>query len=103
MARSSTSGQGRPKGAVNKVTVAFKQAVTDLLEENRDNLSKWLKTVAEGDAKKDIKPDPGRALDLTSKLAEYAYPKLARTEHTGQDGKPIEVAFKTVYERDSSK
>jgi len=27
-----------------------------------------------------------------AKLAEYATPKLARTEHTGSDNKPIEIS-----------
>lgn len=98
MARSSTSGIGRPKGTPNKVTIAFKQTVTDLLAKNDKNVCKWLALVAEGNGD-DLKPDPGRALDLMSKLAEYAYPKLARTELTGRDGKDLQVAFKTVYEK----
>ncbi len=39
------------------------------------------------------KADPGKALDLMAKLAEYAAPKLARTEHTGPDGGPQRVEF----------
>lgn len=96
--RTSTSGQGRRKGQLNIVTREFKQTVTDLLAKNDENVCKWLSLVALGNGE-DLKPDPGRALDLMSKLAEYAYPKLARTELTGPDGKDLQVAFKTVYEK----
>jgi hypothetical protein len=48
--------------------------------------------VAEGDELKEIRPDPYKALDMISKLAEYATPKLARTELTGSDNKPIEIS-----------
>lgn len=74
---------GRPKGAPNKVTREFRQTVQKLLDENTDNVGRWLTLVAEGGGSEHSKPDPGRALDLLSKLAEYASPKLARTEHSG--------------------
>jgi hypothetical protein len=85
-------GRGRPKGAVNRVTNEFRETVKCLLEDNADNVSEWLKLVAEGDEVKQIRPDPYKALDMLSKLAEYATPKLARTEHTGSDNKPIEIS-----------
>lgn len=70
--------KGREKGP-NKVTREFRDTVTRVLESNSENVGIWLTRVAEGtDA--DAKPDPGRALDLLAKLAEYASPKLARTE-----------------------
>ena len=83
-------GRGRPKGAVNRVTNEFRETVRCLLEDNADNVSKWLELVAEGDEAKQIRPDPYKALDMISKLAEYATPKLARTELTGDSNKPIE-------------
>lgn len=76
---------GRVKGTPNKATVTFKETVTALLQSNSDNIAIWLRQVAED------KDDPGRALDLLAKLAEYAYPKLARTEMTGPDGGPMQV------------
>jgi hypothetical protein len=85
-------GRGRPKGAVNRVTNEFRETVKCLLEDNADNVSKWLTLVAEGDEIKEIRPDPYKALDMLAKLAEYATPKLARTEHTGSDNKPIEIS-----------
>ena len=85
-------GRGRPKGAVNRVTNEFRETVRCLLEDNSENVSKWLELVAEGDEAKQIRPDPYKALDMISKLAEYVTPKLARTELTGSDNKPIEIS-----------
>jgi hypothetical protein len=85
-------GKGRPKGAVNRVTSEFRETVKCLLEDNADNVSKWLTLVAEGDELKEIRQDPYKALDMLAKLAEYATPKLARTELTGSDNKPIEIS-----------
>jgi hypothetical protein len=63
---------GRPAGVPNKATSAFRETVNRLLVDNAENVSKWLADVADR--------DPGRALDLLVKLAEYAVPKLSRAE-----------------------
>lgn len=80
---------GRSKGTPNKATQEFRVTVQKLLDDNRQNVGKWLTQVAEGAG--DVKPDPGKALDLMAKLAEFAAPKLARHEHTGKDGGPMVV------------
>lgn len=84
---------GRKKGTPNRVTREFRETVRLLLEENSENVSRWLTQVAEGvPAKGDQKgrdPDPARALDLLVRLAEFAAPKLQRTEHVGEEGGPI--------------
>ena len=85
-------GRGRPKGVPNRATTEFRDTVRALLEDNRENVAIWLSQVAEGDKIKEIKPDPYKALDMLAKLAEYAAPKLSRTEVTGQDGGPVEVS-----------
>jgi hypothetical protein len=79
---------GKPRGP-NKATKEFREVVNDLLRDNGENMATWLKRVAEGHG--DAKPDPGKALDLLGKLAEYAAPKLARTELSGPNGGPVEV------------
>jgi hypothetical protein len=63
---------GRPKGIPNKTTIEFKHAVNNLLNYAAPKMVAWLEKIAE--------TDPARALDLMSKLAEYAHPKLARSE-----------------------
>jgi len=87
----SQKGRGRPKGVPNRSTTEFRDTIRDLLEGNKDNVSKWLADIAEGDITQDRKPDPYKALDMLSKLAEYAAPKLARTEHVGNNDGPIEM------------
>lgn len=82
-------GAGRPKGAKGKVNQEFRETVRKLLEDNSTNVGAWLERVAAGDPESDVKPDPARALDLLARLAEYAAPKLARTEHVGDPDKPL--------------
>lgn len=85
-------GRGRPPGSVNKATKTFRETVSRLLEDNAENVSKWLLEVAEGNPDKDIRPDPKGALTLLAQMAEYATPKLNRTEMTGDGGGPVEIS-----------
>jgi len=85
---------GRKKGVPNKVNAEFRETVRQLLEDNSKNVGRWLTLVAEGDGTDACKPDPGKALDLLAKLAEFAAPKLSRTEHTGPDGGPVQTVTK---------
>lgn len=80
---------GRLVGVPNKVTQEFRETVRQLLEYNKDNVSVWLTQVASGT--EDSKPDPKGALDMITKLAEFAAPKLARTEIAGDKENPIIV------------
>jgi len=86
-------GRGRPKGSPNKVNKEFRETVAKLLEENSENVGRWITLVAEGDGTDSGKPDPGKALDLLAKLAEFAAPKLARTELAGDPKKPVHLTF----------
>ena len=85
-------GRGRPPGSVNKATKTFRETVSRLLEDNAENVSKWLLEVAEGNPEKEIRPDPKGALTLLAQMAEDATPKLNRTEVTGEDGGPVEIS-----------
>ena len=88
---------GRSKGTPNKVTQEFRETVQALLDDNRENVAKWLAQVADGVG--DAKPDPAKALDLMAKLAEFAAPKLGRVEHTGEGGGPVRMYVSDVDER----
>lgn len=80
-------GPGRPKGMPNKATVQFRETIQALLDGNRENVAIWLDQVATGSHGKE--PAPEKALDLLAKLAEYAAPKLSRTEVVGDNDSPL--------------
>jgi hypothetical protein len=90
------AGPGRPKGMPNKVTTEFRETVRKLLDDNADNVGTWIAQVAEGHGEN--KADPAKALDLLTKLAEFAAPKLGRVEHVGDGGGPVlqEIVIKVV-------
>lgn len=84
---------GRPKGAPNKINQEFRETVRQLLENNSQNVGRWLTLVAEGDGTDKGAPDPAKALDLLAKLAEFAAPKLGRVEHVGEGGGPVKFTI----------
>jgi hypothetical protein len=88
---------GRKPNTPNRVTREFRETVLALLQDNADNVSRWLETIANGDPEHDIKPDPYKALDMLGKLAEYATPKLARTEHAGDPNNPIQTNVTVTF------
>jgi len=74
---------GRPKGATSARSNRFKVSLNKLLERSSDHMLQWLNEVA--------KDDPKGALDCVTKLAEYVYPKIQRTEHVGKDGEQLSI------------
>lgn len=96
MAKGAKTG-GRVAGTPNKATKEFRDTVTALLEKNAGNVGIWLEQVANGvpesEGVKAVPAAPEKALDLLAKLAEFAAPKLARTEHTGKDGDAMKHEF----------
>lgn len=70
--RPPNAGVGKRPGTLNHVTREVRDCFRMLLENNVDKLQGWLDRVA-------VK-DPGKALDMVAKLAEFVTPKLARTE-----------------------
>ena len=80
-------GGGRAKGTRNRVSQEFRETILRLLDDNRENIGKWLAQVADGTIQilengqvVGDPPNPSKALDLIAKLAEYAAPKLTRAE-----------------------
>lgn len=77
-------GPGRPKGVPNKATTVVREAIARMAEDNADNFNLWLSQVAAS--------SPEKACDIYLKAIEYHIPKLARTELTGSENGPIQIA-----------
>ena len=77
-------GSGRPAGVPNKSTTLAREAIARFVDGNVDRLQEWLEAIAD-----DPKYGPKHAFDCFMQVAEYHVPKLARTEHTGSEEKPI--------------
>lgn len=102
------SRRGRKPGVPNKSTVTFRETITKLLEDNRENIAKWVEQVANGtDAVYDRKgnllkpgrpPDPAGALTRLGHLADFAAPRLSRQETVGDGGGPITVVIRKESE-----
>jgi hypothetical protein len=95
-------GPGRKAGVPNKSTVAFRDTVQALLDDNRENVALWLKQTAEGSRNRKVggktvpgrPPDPAGAARLLAQLAEFAAPKLNRSEVVGEGGGPLTVVIR---------
>ncbi len=74
---------GRPKGSVNQVSRDFKETIRMLLEANSVNVAIWLERVAE--------ENPAKALELLSRLAEFAVPRLKSVELSGDKDNPLRI------------
>jgi len=93
---------GRPKGVPNRTTQAFRETVQALLDDNRENVALWLKQTAEGSRNRKVggktipgrPPDPAGAARLLAQLAEFAAPKLNRSEVVGEGGGPLTVVIR---------
>lgn len=80
--------KGKPRGAKNKATIEFKEALNNLLNHAAPHMIKWL----------DELDDPMKRFTVLKDFAEYIHPKLARTEHTGDEDNPIETLSKVQFE-----
>lgn len=69
---------GRQKGTPNKTSASFREAVVALIA--GQDLKALLEAVS-----------PEKRLEVICKLAEYAFPKLGRTEVVGEEGGPVVV------------
>ena len=93
-------GAGRPAGSPNKATSDARQAIASFVDNNAHRLTEWLdqvavgvKTVDEktGEEKYAVPPNPAKAFDMFQSVVEYHIPKLARTEHVGNDELPLVI------------
>jgi hypothetical protein len=87
--------KGRPKGSPNKSTAMAREAIATFVEGNTHQMQKWLEQVAEGvrndDDKFIVLPNPEKAFGMLQSVMEYHLPKLARTEHTGDEDQPVKI------------
>jgi hypothetical protein len=111
MAKGRKTG-GRQKGTPNKVTAEMREAFRQLIEGEVDELRAALhevrfgieieKQVPSPDGKGTVtvvgrlNADPKGYLDTIGKLAEFCIPKLARSEHVGEDGGPMEFVIRDL-------
>ena len=63
---------GRPKGAEGKTTAKIKEYYLDLLDNNLENIQRWLNQTAQ--------EDPAKALDFLLKLSPFVIPKKSETD-----------------------
>lgn len=87
--------KGRPKGSPNKSTAMAREAIAMFVEGNAHKMQEWLEQVATGVKNEDDKfivlPNPEKAFGMLQSVMEYHLPKLARTEHTGDEEQPVKV------------
>ncbi len=82
-------GEKKPnqgKRGPGKATQAAREAIARFVDGNADRLQDWLEEIARNDG-------PQAAFKCFMDVVEYHVPKLARTEHTGKDGEPLQVVL----------
>lgn len=82
--------KGKPRGASrkgipNRSTALAREAIARFADGNAHRLQEWLDQIAE-----DEKQGPSVAFRLFMEVLEYHVPKLARHEHTGDGGGPLD-------------
>ena len=86
---------GRPAGVPNKATSQAREAIARFVDGNAPSMQKWLEQVAEGvkndENKYIVLPNPEKAFGMLQSVMEYHLPKLARTEHLGDEDQPVKI------------
>ena len=87
--------KGRPKGSPNKSTAMAREAIAQFVEGNAHKMQEWLEQVAVGvrndEDKFIVLPNPEKAFGMLQSVMEYHLPKLARTEHSGDEEQPVKI------------
>lgn len=79
-------GPGRKAGGKNKTTLQVRETFMLLVEGNVHRVQEWLDEIAEKDGAL-------QAMKVYLDLAEFCVPKMARIEHTGENGAPLVVTL----------
>lgn len=77
------AGAGRPAGTPNKATTQAREAIARFVDGNVERLNGWLDAIAD--------ENPKDAFNCFMSVVDYHIPRLARSEHTGLNGGPIET------------
>jgi len=87
--------KGRPKGSPNKSTAMAREAIASFVDGNAHKMEEWLEQVATGvkndEDKYIVLPNPEKAFGMLQSVMEYHIPKLARTEHAGDEDQPVKI------------
>ena len=97
---------GRQKGTPNKISSQKKLAFLATFGRLEGDLERWIKETAEGfqtvhfltdgTAIPYLEKNPGKAADILIRMAEFHFPRIARSEITGQDGGPVEFVIRDI-------
>lgn len=83
---------GRVAGTPNKSTALAREAIARFVDGNSHKLQEWLDEIAMNE-----KLGPKVAFDCFMQVAEYHVPKLARTEHIGDNDQPVKVVHEHKF------
>ena len=75
---------GRPKGSKNRSTIEMKNTLSQLIDDNLGNMSRWLNEMA--------KDDPKSAFQCMLNLMEFHIPKMSRVAWVEQPTNEKEVS-----------
>lgn len=82
---------GRRPGSLNVATRNAREAIARFVDGNADRLQGWLDEIAAEHGAK-------AAIECFGAFLEFHVPKLARTEHTGEGGGPVQSVVKLEFE-----
>ena len=78
---------GRPKGSPNTDTSLVKEAYSQIINSNLENVNDWIEEVG--------RTNPIQAIKLVLKMSDYVLPKLSRVRHI-QEVKEMNVEIQIV-------
>ena len=78
---------GRPKGSPNTDTNLVKEAYSQIINSNLENVNDWIEEVGS--------TNPFQAIKIILKMSDYVLPKLSRVRHI-QEVKEMNVEIQIV-------
>lgn len=78
---------GRPKGSPNTDTSLVKEAYSQIINSNLENVNDWIEEVG--------RANPFQAIRVILKMSDYIIPKLSRVSHI-QEVKEMNVEIQIV-------